>query len=222
VAKPGDFFVGITDLFSILLPGACICFVAMRLERIDWASQTTRLGLEKEGGYVAFFVAAYIVGHLMDLCGAFCWDGLYDRTYARRRRRAPDGNVKDPLFEKARELAAPVMVKEDRVYQWSRAIACLESPTAFVEIERIQANSKFFRGLVTVFLLTPLLMILSRPLHLRYVLVELFLLVLSCMAFFRFCDLRWKAVQQTYRFFIALERKGWGRGLRQEKEHDDD
>lgn len=206
VAKPTDFFVGITDLFSILLPGACIAYIAVKLNIPSLAHVMAKLRLEGNEGYLAFFVVAYVLGHLLDMAGAFFLDKLYDVTYARRMRRSRDGKTRDPLFEEAGRLAVPAMPTGDRVYQWSRVWACLKSPSAFTEIERVQANSKFFRGLVSVFLITAILLVATKPQHGRVIAAELACCLLAAFAFLRFSDLRWKAVQQTYRFFIAMQR----------------
>jgi hypothetical protein len=88
------------------------------------------------------------------------------------------------------------------VYQWSRAWIAVKSPFAFTEIERLQANSKFFRGLVTVSLITAILSLKGHSLLARGAAIVCLLLALT--SYMRYCDLRWKAVQQTYRFFIAL------------------
>ncbi len=197
MSKPGDFFVGITDLFSILLPGMCITFVYLKLTKGAAFDPATWAGGSEAVGYVAFLIVAYVLGHLMDMIGAFFCDALYDKSYARRKRQRPDGTRKDALYEEAKRLASPAMVAEDRVYQWSRSWTCLKSPSAFTEIERIQAHSKFFRGLVSVFLLSAVLLLLHRPLQLRFVGMGGLCTALSSVAFLRFCDLRWKVVQQT-------------------------
>lgn len=198
--------MGITDLFSILLPGARIAYVAIRLD-VPWLTGvSSRLRLEGNGGYLAFFVAAYVLGHLLDMAGAFFLDRLYDVTYARRKRRSPDSAMRDPLLEEATRLALPTMPTGDRVYQWSCSWACLKSPAAFTERSSVlQANSKFFRRLVSVFLIAAILLLVTRPHQGRVVAGELICCALAEFAFLRFYDLRWKAVQQTYRFFIAMQ-----------------
>jgi hypothetical protein len=87
VAKPGDFFVGVTDLFSVLLPGAVLTFVAMRAEQS--LGNADLLGLRRlsdEAGYTAFVVSAFLFGHLVDMAGASILDSIYDLLYADFRR----------------------------------------------------------------------------------------------------------------------------------------
>ena len=240
MAKPSDFFLGVTDLFSILLPGAALTYVLDRLElhEIGLGRASDTLGLlhmtGTPQGYVAFLVFAYLAGHGVDMFGAFFLDGMYDLTYAhmkrsnlsplrwcrrsglrlsveaRRKVRAfVSGNrgrklyPTDRLLERARELAQPLMPAKERVFQWCRSWVLIKSPTAFLEIERVQANSKFFRGMFTTFVLVALISAGYRfPFWLKG---SLGCLVLAGASFVRYCDLRWKAVQLTYRVFIAMQ-----------------
>jgi hypothetical protein len=230
MAKPTDFFLGITDLFSVLLPGACIAFVGLKVAEHRPTDLLGKLGLSAyEGyeGYIAFFVVAYLLGHLMDYGGSQVWDEGYDRMYARRKRSralkraeellktrsetSEEGRVAvkireakgDRLLFEATRLAESSMPAGDRVYQWSRTWSCLRNPTAFIEIERMQANSKFFRGLISVFLIASIVLLWMSHSDGLYALAAGVCVLLGLTSFLRFCDLRWKAVQQTYRFFIA-------------------
>ncbi len=236
LAKPSDFFVGITDLFSIILPGASMTYVCIKVEEQRGADLLGLLKLNHTNeGYVAFFVVSYLIGHGMDLIGSVVLDDLFDLTYAHWKRSLniplarwmselpgrltrefyreckrifvssgpKSARSTDPLFLRAKQLAAPVMLQEDRTYQWCRAWIALRSPTAFSETERVQANSKFFRGLVTAAAITAILSLtLQVPFHKLGAAV---CAALALASFMRYCDLRWKAVQQTYRFFIALQ-----------------
>ncbi len=83
MAKPGDFFVGVTDLFSVLLPGAVLTFFAMRAEQsLGRADLFGLLQLKEASGYTAFVVSAFLLGHLVDMVGAAVLDPIYDFTYA--------------------------------------------------------------------------------------------------------------------------------------------
>jgi hypothetical protein len=266
MAKPSDFFVGVTDLFSIILPGAALTFVLLKVEE---AKRLDVLSLRSLGrtpsGYIAFFVTAYLLGHLTDMVGATILDWTYDRTHASWRRssirawlygilkRSHDdwwrtrnsvqrttkrdplyvwshtwmpwlgrtgrqfriecmrmrtaffGTPRQPtdvLFENAKDLAQKDMPKGDRVYQWSRTWVQLKSPLAFSECERLQANSKFFRGLVVVAIFAAILAPKFPDEFTEY--GRIVCLSISFVAFVRYADLRWKAIHQVYRSFIAL------------------
>ena len=94
MAKPTDFFVGITDLFSIILPGTALTYVCILVEKGLHLDVLGLLGLTStnpNAGYVAFFVVSYLIGHGMDMAGAQILDPLYDLTYADAKRRGDLG-----------------------------------------------------------------------------------------------------------------------------------
>ena len=94
------------------------------------------------------------------------------------------------------------MPSTDKVYQWCHSWISLKAPPAASEVERLQANSKFFRGMVTGSVITTFFSLtLKIPFHW---IGAVCCTLLACMSFLRYSDLRWKAVQQTYRYFIAL------------------
>jgi len=236
MAKPTDFFVGITDLFSIILPGALMTYIWIVAEQHSGSGilgpvKATHTNTE----YLSFLAVSYLVGHGMDMVGAVILDDLYDLTFAdwkKSRGMSPKrwlaqlparlvGEVRknwnyfqsgvrdngdrksDALLLRAATLASPAIVQGDYVYQWCRSSIVLRSPLAFSEIERLQANSKFFRGMVTTSLITAILSLSIRvPFHIIGAVV---CIALAIASFLRYSELRWKAVQQTYRFFIALQ-----------------
>jgi hypothetical protein len=235
--KPSDFFVGVTDLFSVILPGTCIAYICLQLER-SAVPEMDVLGLrhlgDKYEGYLAFLAVAYLLGHVLDMVGAIFLDNLYDLTYAHWKRSHPmsvmewllhcperfgeellqmwrsafesrkrdSTRLEDELLVTAKRLAGEEMPRGDRAYQWCRTVIALKNPGAFSEVERLQANSKFFRGVVMVALITGLVSFrFHQPFRVRG---GVACLVVATLSFVRFSDLRWKAVQQTYRFFIAL------------------
>lgn len=258
MAKPSDFFLGVTDLFSVLLPGAALTYVLARLElhEVELGRMNDGLGLlhwsANTSGYVAFLVLSYLVGHGTDMLGSVALDGLYDITYAHLKRskqvspmiwfvRLPGRLVveardkirylvlgtaivsttpTDGLYERAKALAEPLRPEGDRVFQWCRSWVLMKSPSAFLEIERVQGNSKFFRGMVATFVLVAGISLRYQfPFHARGAAVCLLLAVVS---FLRYCDLRWKAVQQAYRLFIAMRADAAEIAMRSEVEENED
>ena len=236
MAKPTDFFVGITDLFSIILPGALMTYIWIIAEQ---HSASGPLGPVRASHtnteYLSFLAMSYLVGHGMDMVGAVVLDDIYDLTFAdwkKSRDISPkhwllqmparliselrknftflytgvkdrSDRKSDALLLRAAVLAAPAIVQGDYVYQWCRSWIVLRSPLAFSEIERLQANSKFFRGMVTTSLITAILSLtIHVPFHTTGAVV---CIALAIASFLRYAELRWKAVQQTYRFYIALQ-----------------
>jgi len=240
MGKPGDFFVGVTDLFSVLLPGAIVAYLIHLAAGVELDTVLGVYRLGEAQAAVAFLVAAFILGNLTDMAGAVILDGIYDLTYAdyqrsaagvwpwlkhaprdlarqlggrfldtclgRKNKNKDKGHPKDPLYTAALSLAKE-LPQDDRLYQWCRDWLQVHSPQALAEPDRLQASSKFFRGLVVLTAVFVLLAafnshfanadrLVSRP----------WMLVLGCTigvaAFLRFCDLRWKAVHHVYRLYV--------------------
>lgn len=250
MANPAEFFVGITDFFSILLPGAVMTFVLLCIEKTQCANIFDKLPLGREGRYAVFFVAAYLVGHVIDMIGASVIDHIYDLTYAHWKRndamsllqwlqgtparltieaqhwfqsvfsppeetmfssREAPVRLENDLLRAARKLGERERPPGINVYKWSRSWTMLESNSASTEIERLQANSKFFRGMVTVSAITAICLFLIPIQCAQYYRYAPYLklagwacLILALACFLRYGDLRWKAVEQTYAFYIAL------------------
>jgi hypothetical protein len=230
--KPSDFFVGVTDVFSIFLPGAAVTYICLQI-------RPHMLGLrdlgDKNERYLAFFALSYLLGHVVDMIGAMFLDNFYDLTYAHWKRSHPESvkewlqkspgrfweefvemkrrfrvsrkslrtRLEDELLKTAKESLLPSMwAGEGGAYQWCRTWVSLKNPGALSEVERLQANSKFFRAMVIVSVLAGLLSFkYGSPFGARGGVV---CLLVAGLSFIRFSDQRWKAVQQTYRFFIAL------------------
>jgi hypothetical protein len=108
----------------------------------------------------------------------------------------------DALFRKAKDLAEADRPPRINVYKWSRVWITLKSQSASREVERMQANSKFFRGMIAVSAFTG---VSSFVLCVPFTAVGGWVcLLLAFVCFLRYCNLRWKAVEQSYAYFIAL------------------
>lgn len=247
MAKPGDFFVGVTDLFSVLLPGAVLTFFAMRAEQsLRHVDLFGLLQLRDAAGYTAFAVSAFLLGHLVDMVGAAVLDGIYDLLYADFRRYPgafrnwlkgtpqrlakrsrnwydfhvhdlksvePEEQRQDPVFATARSLARRKPAG-DRLYQWCRDWLQLYDPQSLQEPDRLQANSKFFRGLVVVvtcfvtlfWMVDPFRQTCSGSVAADLLWMASCLLV-AILAFLRYSDLRWKAVEHVYRLYVISQHR---------------
>ena len=86
--KPNDFFIGLMDFFSILLPGALVTFLLISAypKLIRELPPVLCGSLEK---WIAFLVASYILGHLLHHFGftldKWIYDGLYVKRWKRRK-----------------------------------------------------------------------------------------------------------------------------------------
>jgi ADP-ribose pyrophosphatase YjhB (NUDIX family) len=146
--KPSDFFVGVIDLFAVLLPGAVVAALARPLlTAYVFASGGFFPPLaDPTQGWIAFAIGAYLIGSLLFLIGAFLDPLLYDPL-----RTVTVPPAKDGLFQQATAIKKRVLPRESfeplNTFQWARATLRLRAPAAVGEIERYEADSKFFRSL---------------------------------------------------------------------------
>jgi hypothetical protein len=172
-SKPSDFFVGVVDFFSILLPGALLTFLTEML-LAERTSQHPMLGkalkelrAERAVGWVAFAIASYILGHFVFIVGSFLLDKIYDNSYRlwfgstvrtlnavtkeilRRRYDVPAAPV-EKLSDQTKKIG---QIIRDDTLGLAEAFVRSQNPAGAVEIDRCEADSKFFRSLTALQLL---------------------------------------------------------------------
>jgi 8-oxo-dGTP pyrophosphatase MutT (NUDIX family) len=219
---PQKFFIGIVDLFSILLPGAAVVFLA-------WQWEPARELIEVDIGtgpqaWLVFFFASYLVGHFLFLVGAQLDDLIYDPlakatdigsiqrlgnggALASRLRRGVArgllGKTDDSALIHALRIKALALGPDAgavNTFQWSKARLSRHHPPGLAAVERFEADSKFFRSLmVALLLVTPVLAIQ------RLWLQAAICLVLLGLALWRYANQRRKGTHQAYWFVIALD-----------------
>ena len=87
--KPSDFFVGVIDFFSTLVPGAIAAFFLVTTLRPSFIPDlwSTYITWGTVDGWAVFLVLAYVLGHLITAIGSFFLDKpLYDWFYVVWRR----------------------------------------------------------------------------------------------------------------------------------------
>ena len=190
--KPNDVYVGLVDFFSIVLPGALLTFLCLPLKTHIFGNVLPQIQSDS-AGWVIFAFAAYLFGQFISLIGATFMDWLYDETYLKYRRRKGDER-----FDKARELAGAngTMIG---VLKWARAFVRLHSSEASLECDRFEATSKFFRSLFVVLLAYGATFAVRQDWGLLILAIALLIL-----AFWRFCNQRWKLTECSYIYFIAI------------------
>ncbi|MFN0111057.1 MAG: hypothetical protein ACKVZH_19525 [Blastocatellia bacterium] len=156
--KPGDLLVGIVDFFAIVLPGAMLTFVGLKFEKHIFNGSILPVLGEGPPRWIAFILAAYLVGNIVFLLGASILDQLYGVTYRQyKSRRTEDAlflvakNLKDEAQKSLREKKDFKSEKDlENPFKWSRAMVRIKNTSAVAEIDRLEASSKFFRSLVVV------------------------------------------------------------------------
>ena len=162
LAKPAEFFIGLVDFFAILLPGGIATGLLLELARVNcelhcFYHQSILSDLPENqywARWVAFAVISYLLGHFIFLVGSASLDNIYDLTYKLVNK---DRSETDKLLGRSKMLlkdALAIPEEEVRsVYQWTRVYTRLRSPATAVEIDRFEADSKFFRSLTVLLFL---------------------------------------------------------------------
>jgi hypothetical protein len=199
--KAGDLYLGVVDLFAVILPGALligVLWMAVTINHIgqinnpevtnkpalvspDNQKQTMHQPKPPEAKptepksaperdlfekikslempevipkWLVFLIVSYIVGHFLFALGAWIMDPLYDGYYKRHfefevkkelpsmRRRA------DRLFHEV--LGKDLYFEVDNRLTWTESLLTIGGAAAKGTLDRLEADSKFFRSLAVV------------------------------------------------------------------------
>ncbi len=221
--KPGDFLLGVMDFFAILLPGAIATWVLATYLPADMQAYVS---LGQGGGDVdpvvrggVFLLAAYTLGHFVFEVGSWL-DPSYDRWRKRTKPTESDamfiaaGRMRKDLMGAHEPASGSASSSGFSTLKWANSYIQIHSPHSRVEIDRLGANSKFFRSLVPVSI--------GLSAHLALYEHELWLavaaLALGAMSYSRYVDQRWKATQLTYATVVILHATK-GEGVRLREDH---
>jgi len=213
MAKPSDFFLGIFDFFAVLLPGACFVYLLQFFS--DYSTLTFLLPESLTQNWVLFLVLAYIAGHFLHEFGGLLLDNsIYNNIYIRFFRKnhyhtsklirdhaysEDDSNTIQTLLGRV-YLTNSIDTNGTNYYNWCYSTLRISSSNGAKEVDRLQANSKFFRSLVFVFILAAALGIVKS--------LWLFFLVsiaLTLFAIWRYCNLRWTATKRIYEYYLIYQ-----------------
>jgi len=195
--KPSDFLLGVLDFFAILLPGSMATWLVTRYMPRDDIFRYLSLGPTPGGPDAltlagAFLLSSYTLGHFVFMAGA-----QLDNSYDRWRRRAKPNKT----FLEADKLRKESLESgEFTTLKWAKSYIQIHAPLARTEIDRLEADSKFFRSLVVI----------SAPIALHFLMTERIPSmgvasgVLGLMAYWRFRDQRWKSTQLSYATAVIL------------------
>jgi ADP-ribose pyrophosphatase YjhB (NUDIX family) len=227
--EPQRLYLGVVDVFATLLPGVVLVFL---LQGDMWSALPSAYrfeGLTGNERLAVFVVGSYLVGHLVFLIGAWWLDEFYDWARghtrnavlsgaARRGKLSPwigrvlvwlvfkreDNAAVDRAAAIKREMLKPVQgAAAINTFQWSKAWLTAESPASLEQVQRFEADSKFFRSLVVVLLV----LIGVWTLKQQTILVVVAVCLLP-LALWRYMDQRLKATNQAYWSVITLVARG--------------
>ena len=202
MSKPSDFMVGVQDFVAVLLPGAIATWLIRHYlpDNLGFMLDLTNVGeAERPVRWVVFLFVSYLLGHFIFMLGSKLDDPLYDRW---RERVKPQD--KDRPYAAAKALQTTLNPqwneKNFSVLKWAKSYIVIRAPHAYVEIERLEANSKFFRSLIVI----ALGLAIHFLLHERQLGLTVLSVVLGMLSLMRFRDQRWKLTELTYATAVIL------------------
>jgi 8-oxo-dGTP pyrophosphatase MutT (NUDIX family) len=232
---PQKIFVGVIDFFAVLLPGGFLSYLA-RPWIAGHALQHPTFSWGTTEGWMIYLFCSYLLGHFIFLLGALLDQWIYKpfrgMAYWGQVDKLANGNGLSPRFLrnaaewsvffgedgdrsviqverlKARALENPAADKAVNAFQWCRSVLSLQHPSGLVAVERLEADSKFFRSFVWV----SLFLVVRYSVLLKFELV-LFYGLMLLLALWRYIDERKKASQRAYWLVMALEASKSPRGL---------
>jgi len=221
--EPSYFYIGIIDLFAILLPGAIASLVFYHFypEAID--------NFLKTGEGISFYstllflFSAYLFGHIISQLSSYLDTYFYDILKNMDKKRAQNniaynkdieageitGNLKKisswflclSAVKTIRETNSTNHQNRDLInnFQWSEFTLLQTFPAAASKIERYTADSKFFRGLFVILL--ALVVVFGVQTNWN---MALACLALALFSLLRYITKREKATQTAYKFIVFL------------------
>lgn len=213
--RPGDAFIGVIDFFAILVPGVAAALL------VGW-------GLIPRTPdaifWVTLLVAGFVLGHVLNGLGSFLDIILYDPLFkpldlGSGKKPLVAGKyfrANDELYLLASRLSTPLDASPGqdsgtgaksppgRMFQWARTWLRLHSPEATAQLDRLEADSKLFRGLAVLVIGV----LVGWPLVPHFG-VGLWVALTGLVVFlWRYCDLRQKMVRSCYLAYLQLRSEG--------------
>ena len=198
MTKPGDFFVGIIDLFAIFLPGGLVTFILFQ-EYSVFLSEVAPVSADQY--WIAFLFFSYLMGHIVFMIGSRI-DPVYDF-----HRKILNPYTNESAYQCAtrikHDFLNDIEAKSLNTYQWATSILATSYPEAMAEVNRLVADSKFFRSLVVIIPLIGVVFVTGGH-YLHAAIVMLF--IVPC--YLRYYGRRLKSTTRAYQYIIMLRGLG--------------
>lgn len=223
--KPQDFYIGVVDFFSVILPGALVTYFLMgQLYRDVFGPVKTFPVPETETQqWIVFLLTTYIIGHIIFLIASFLDKRVYDKylrnrffkknfdlgyhtaTAIREQYIFADSWITRLIHDKrlTEEESKDLLNKERReivnTFKWAQNFLAVKFPETLVNIRKLEADSKFFRSMVIAFIIIGAVLLVTSEW-----LSGACFFVLSLLSLFRYGDMRYKSTQKAYELIITI------------------
>jgi len=227
--KPENFFIGITEFFSVLLPGALLTwFFINKIQDVRFLNELKNSLPQNDAvKAAAFFLVSYIAGHLIYVFASLLDKWLYsplrniifqrNNDYAfktasqiKKENYVNDRGLLEDIF-KAEKLKKNKKVFEDtdefkdmqevlNTYKWGLHYLSVKYPQLINDVKRLEADSKFFRSLVISFLIIAIYYFTQYSGK-----MGLLMLAIAALSFYRYGDLRYKSTSLVYELIVTIQ-----------------
>jgi mannose-6-phosphate isomerase-like protein (cupin superfamily) len=225
--KPSDFFIGVIDFFSVILPGALVTYFLKGLlhARVFGVGKVFPEPETEAQKWIVFLLTTYIIGNLIFLVGSLLIDKLvYDQLLRNRffkknfdlsyhaatlvrdeyissetliRRMIEAKRLKE---EEIRELLSKEKREIINTFKWAQHYLAVKFPETLLDIKRFEADSKFFRSLVIAFLFISAAQLVKA----EFISSAIFFL-LAVASIYRYGDFRYKSTERAYEVILTLD-----------------
>lgn len=221
--KLSDFFIGVIEFFSVILPGALITFflAGMFYEDVFGAGKVFPVPESEAAKWAVFLVLSYLFGNLIFMIATLL-DLTYDSVLRKRlfqtssdltyktacllQRRHIDadrvladlflcGDLSSAQYDDLRRRERPEIFN---TFKWSQHYLFFRNENALASIHRVEADSKFFRSLVVAFLVIGGVLLYRHSDG-----TGLIVIVAAALCYYRYGELRYKSTQKAYEIVIT-------------------
>lgn len=176
--KPSELFIGIVEIFAILIPRGIIAFFVYHYYSADIRKFIL---LTEVQSWVALFCISYFLGNIVSFIGEEI------------DRRSPINEYINnnflPLWQSVEAIKNEIHPESERevinIYQWCRSVLIAVSPEAMADVNRIVAATDFFRNLYVLFPIIGLISLINQHLSFGFTLIFLSVPCLFISAFTR-------------------------------------
>jgi hypothetical protein len=184
--KPADFFLGLTEFFTILLPGFIFIIGLQSL------GMQMPVRFELQGsGWITTLIASYLIGRLLFDAGS-AMENLF------KGRETKYVNKKHQTLIKAIEKYHSNFLAGS-TYKWSRFLLQKRCPIAWAEVQRVEVDSKLFRSLVA-----PMLIFSAIYVKLAEYSSALIAALTAIVSVLLYLNLRYKAIKRAFEFALFI------------------
>jgi hypothetical protein len=227
--KPQNFFIGVVDFFSVILPGALITYFLMGIinDSLFGDNKVFALLGSEAAKWIAFLITTYIIGNLIFVVASLLLDQLiydkllrniffkknFDLSYHAatniRDEYVPTSSLLNQIIssgklkpEEVVKLFSKPKQEIINTYKWSQVFLAFKNPGIIDEVKKLEADSKFFRSLVIAFLIIGFVLLFGN--EGGDITISISVFVLALLSLYRYGDLRYKSTEKAYELIITI------------------